>query len=66
MYDELCRNQVATYGIPGHVAWDWNVILRQGTDGIRLRCINGIDRHKGDIEAENFYNGVLIVLDGLE
>ena len=66
VYDELCSNQLATYGSPGHVAWDWNAILRRGTDGLRERCITGLARHKGDAEAENFYNGVLIVLDALE
>lgn len=65
-YDELCVNQLATYGTPGHVAWDWNAILRRGTDGIKERCISGLSRHKGDSEAEHFYNGVMIVLDALE
>lgn len=66
VYDELCRNQLATYGAPGHVAWDWNAILRRGTDGLRQRCITGLARYKGDTEAEHFYNGVLIVLDALD
>jgi len=66
MYDELCRNQLATYGTPGHVAWDWNAILKRGTDGIRERCVSGLERRKGDSEAEHFYNGVLIILDALE
>lgn len=65
-YDELCRNQLATYGAPGHVAWDWNAILRRGTDGIRERCESGLLRYAGDEEAEHFYKGVMIILDAIE
>lgn len=65
-YAELCRYQLATYGAPGHIAWDWNVILRQGTEGIRDRCRKEMSRHRGDEEAEHFYRGVLIMLDALE
>lgn len=65
-YDELCCYQLATYGTPGHVAWDWNAVLRRGTDGIRERCEVGLCRHAGDVEAEHFYKGVLIILDSIE
>lgn len=65
-YDELCRYQLATYGAPGHVAWDWNAILRRGTDGIRQRCEMGLIRYAGDEEAEHFYKGVIIILDAIE
>lgn len=65
-YAELCRYQLATYGSPGHIAWDWNTILRRGTEGIRLQCKRGLIRRAGDAEAEHFYNGVLIMLEALE
>ena len=65
-YDELCRCQLATWGSPGHVAWDWNTVLRRGTEGIRQRCETGLLRHTGDKEAEHFYRGVLILLDAVE
>jgi len=65
-YDELCRHQLATWGAPGHVAWDWNAVLRRGTDGIRRRCEVGLSRRAGDEEAEHFYRGVLILLDAVE
>ena len=64
-YDELNQYQLATYGSPGHVAWDWNTILRRGTDGLRQRCHMGLLRG-ADEEAEHFYNGVLIMLDALD
>ncbi len=65
-YAELCRYQLATYGSPGHIAWDWNAVLRRGTEGIRQRCEMGLRRYAEDIEAEHFYRGVLIMLDALE
>ncbi|MBR2460645.1 MAG: hypothetical protein IKB34_05405 [Clostridia bacterium] len=65
-YDELARNQLACYGSPGHIAWDWSTLLRYGTEGIRRRCASGLIRHADDTESVNFYNGVLIMLEGLE
>ncbi|MBO5270864.1 MAG: hypothetical protein J6B77_08765, partial [Clostridia bacterium] len=66
LYDELYRNQLVTYGAPGHVAWNWNLMLRIGTVGMRERCLSGLRRHEGDPEAEQFYSGVMIMLDALE
>lgn len=65
-YAELCHNQLATWGAPGHIAWDWNAILKRGTEGLRERCNVGLLRHSGDEEAEHFYKGVLILLEALE
>ena len=66
VYTELARNQLVTYGSPGHIAWDWNAVLRRGTDGLRKRCETGLERHAGDPESEHFYRGVMIMLDALE
>ena len=65
-YSELVDNQLACFGAPGHIAWDWNSILRQGTTGLRERCRRGLIRKAGDEEAEHFYNGVIIMLDALD
>ena len=65
-YEELARNQLATYGSPGHIAWDWSTILRYGTDGIRQRCESGMIRHASDPKSMEFYRGVHIMLDGME
>jgi len=65
-YAELCDYQLATWGAPGHIAWDWNFLLRRGTDGIRERCEAGLNRHRGDEKAEHFYKGVLIMLEAIE
>lgn len=66
VYTELANNQLVTYGAPGHIAWDWNSILRRGTDGLRKRCETGLVRHAGDEKSEQFYNGVLIMLDAVD
>ena len=65
-YAELAHFQLTTYGSPGHIAWDWNAILRRGTDGLRERCLTGLERHAGDEKAYEFYNGVLIMLDAMD
>ncbi len=66
VYAELAANQLATYGAPGHVAWDWNALLRRGTVGIRTRCEEGLIRHSGDEKSEQFYKGVMILLDAVD
>ena len=65
-YAELAENQLVTLGAPGHVAWDWNTILRRGTEGIRKRCEEGLLRHSGDEKSEHFFKGVMIMLDAVE
>lgn len=65
-YGELCRYQLATWGAPGHIAWDWNTLLHCGTEGLRERCVTGLARHAGDAAAKNFYNGVQILLDAMD
>jgi len=66
VYTELVRHQLASWGAPGHIAWDWNLLLREGTEGIRKRCHDGLESHRGDRESEEFFRGVLIVLEGME
>ena len=65
-YDELARNQLVTYGSPGHVAWDWNAMLRRGTSGIRERCAKERIRHADDEKSLQFYDGVTVMLDALD
>ena len=65
-YSELCEYQLATWDNVGHIAWDWNYILRHGTEGIRKRCKDGLLRKKGDRKSFEFYSGVLIMLDALD
>ena len=65
-YAELAEKHLVTYGAPGHVAWDWNSLLRRGTEGLRKRCEDGLMRHSGDEKSEQFYSGVIILLDALD
>lgn len=65
-YAELADNRLTTFGAPGHIAWDWNTILKRGTVGIRKRCEDGLIRYAGDEKAEQFYKGVMIMLDAVE
>ena len=65
-YREFESYNLVLYGIPGHIAWDWNRILKHGTIDIRRRCEEGLIRRAGDTQAEEFYRGALIMLDALE
>ena len=65
-YTELFDNQLVNLGTPGHIAWSWNYILRHGTEGMRERCRRELPRHAGDAVAEEFYRGVVIMLDALD
>lgn len=64
-YRELTKNQLLAFNAPGHIAWDWNVILRYGTEGIRERCNLALERNT-DAKSVEFLNGVLILIEGLE
>lgn len=65
-YAELCDYNLANWGTPGHVAWDWNVILTQGTDGLRRRVTEALDFRANDEKSREFYLGILILLDAVE
>ncbi len=65
-YSELVSNQIVNRGTPGHIAWNWNFILKHGTEGMRERCRRGLARHSADEQSVEFYNGVLIMLDALD
>ncbi len=64
-YQELCDYKMASWGGVGHVAWNWNVILNIGTEGLRQQCSDQLLRHRGDEKAEQFYNGVIIMLEAM-
>lgn len=65
-YTELVHHQLASWGSPGHIAWNWDLLLREGTEGLRKRCFAGMEAHRGEPECEQFYRGVLILLDGMD
>ena len=65
-YAELCDFRLTSWGIPGHIAWNWNLILAHGTLGLRELCNARLNRLKDDENAVQFFNGVLIMLDALD
>ncbi len=52
-------------GYPGHIAWDYGMLLAQGVEGILARCDAEAARHAADPVAQSFYAGVRIVWAGL-
>ena len=65
-YSELCDFQITGWGIPGHIAWSWDIILKQGTSGLREICNRALGRSKDDKKAQEFLSGVIIMLDALD
>ena len=65
-YQTLRHYQLVSEYIPGHVAWNWQTILANGTEGLRRRCEVGLQRRKNDAKSCEFYRGVLIMIDALE
>ena len=57
-YQTLRRYQLVSEYIPGHVAWNWQTILANGTEGLRRRCEVGLQRRKNDAKSCEFYRGV--------
>ena len=65
-YAELCDFHITSWGILGHIAWNWSRVLTMGTSGMRELCLRKLERSKGDEKAEQFYKGVIIMLDALD
>ncbi|MBQ8893847.1 MAG: hypothetical protein IJ043_05500 [Clostridia bacterium] len=55
-YPQLLENQLVLYNAPGHIAWNWDALLHQGTEGLKKRC-NG---------TGEFHQGARILLTALE
>ena len=49
----------------GHIAWDYSLLLREGTTGIRARIENASGRNT-DEKSRRFYAGALIMIEALE
>lgn len=61
---ELQENQLIAGTAVGHITWFFDRILELGVTGIRARFEEALC-HARDEEAEQFYKGVLIMLDAL-
>ncbi|MGN1450757.1 MAG: pyruvate formate lyase family protein [Eubacteriales bacterium] len=64
-YREWLRFQLVPGVSAGHIAWDWDRMLRLGTEGMKKQCRDGIAGTR-DRKSIEFYSGVLIMLTALE
>lgn len=63
--DELFRNQLISKVSQGHITWFFDRILTHGTEGYRALFEEAL-KHARDDRAEEFYRGVIIMLDALQ
>jgi len=62
--EELQRNQLVGGSAVGHITWFFDRILSLGVTGLKARYEEALAYAK-DKEAEQFYKGVLILLDSM-
>ncbi len=62
--DELVKNHLIPKNSRGHISWNYKLILEYGVTGLKQKVSNALLSAK-DIEAREFYEGVLILLDAL-
>ena len=62
--EEMLECKLITRNCPGHICWFYDRILRYGVEGYRKKFEDALASAK-DKEAENFYQGVIIMLDAL-
>ncbi len=62
--EELWKNQLIGGSAVGHITWFFDRILSLGVTGLRARYEEAL-AHARDEEAEQFYKGVMILLDAL-
>jgi len=63
-YDELIEHQLIGRGALGHIVWDYDLILKKGVEGLRKDYVLALQTAR-DEEAEEFYKGVIILLDAM-
>lgn len=63
--DEMYDNQLIFPMCFGHITWRYDRILSLGIDGFRERVLGYLEKAE-DREAEEFYSGVLILLDAMQ
>ena len=62
---DLDYNNFMSVATLGHIAWNYEKILRLGTEGMKAECEKALLNAK-DEKAEEFYRGVIIMLDALQ
>lgn len=64
-FDEFSQYQLTGNHWRGHMAWNYNTLLKLGTNGIKALYRDALKR-TADKRSMEFYTGVLITLDALE
>ncbi len=62
--EEMLECQLLTRNTPGHICWFYDRILRYGVEGYRERFVEALASAKDEC-AEEFYRGVIIMLDAM-
>ena len=62
---ELMANQLISGSSFGHITWSFDKILKLGTSGLRAEYERALE-NAPDEKAEQFYRGVLILIDALD
>lgn len=62
---ELLDNQLIGGSSKGHITWLWDRILSLGLTGFKARYEEAL-KYAEDEEAEQFYKGVIILLDAMQ
>lgn len=64
-YNEWLNDQLVPGVAVGHIAWDWNHLLKTGTEQMKKQCRDRMER-TDDPKSIAFYKGVLILLTAME
>ena len=62
--EEMIECKLIGRSVPGHICWFYDRILRYGVEGYRKKFENALATAK-DKAAEEFYRGVIIMLDAM-
>ena len=62
---DLLKNQLISRMAKGHITWFFDRLLKSGTEGYKKLFENALANAK-DKKAEEFYRGVIIMLDALQ
>ena len=62
---DIDYNNFMSVATLGHISWNYERILRLGTEGMKAECERALLEAK-DEAAEQFYKGVIIMLDALQ
>lgn len=63
--NELTSLQIIPTTAVGHIAWDWNMLLKRGTSGLKKTCYDMMNRNANE-KSKHFYECVIIMLEALE